>query len=93
MSRKWREIAIAGHTGDGAAARSALTDPDPVARELGLGALVRLGQLGDDDLRAALVDDAASVRRRAAMIAGRRPQISLGEVLHDADPTVVEAAA
>ncbi|MGZ4680063.1 MAG: HEAT repeat domain-containing protein, partial [Ilumatobacteraceae bacterium] len=93
MSEKWREIAIAGHTGDGAAARSALTDPDPVARELGLGALVRLGQLGDDDLRAALVDGAASVRRRAAMIAGRRPQISLREVLHDADPTVVEAAA
>ncbi|MGZ7023381.1 MAG: HEAT repeat domain-containing protein [Ilumatobacteraceae bacterium] len=93
MSEKWREIAIAGHTGDGAAARSALTDPDPVARELGLGALVRLGQLGDDDLRAALVDGAASVRRRAAMIAGRRPLISLREVLHDADPTVVEAAA
>lgn len=93
MSQKWREIAIAGHTGDGAAARSALTDPDPVARELGLGALARLGQLDDDDLRAALVDEAASVRRRAAMIAGRRRQISLRDVLHDADPTVVEAAA
>ncbi len=93
MSQKWREIAIAGHTGDGAAARSALTDPDPVARELGLGALVRLGRLGDDDLRAALVDNAASVRRRAAMIAGQRPQVSLREALDDADPTVVEAAA
>jgi HEAT repeat protein len=93
VTGRWREIAIAGHTGDGAAARSALTDPDPVVRELGLGALVRLGQLGDDDLRAALVDDAASVRRRAAMIAGQRPQISLRDALADADATVVEAAA
>ncbi len=93
MTRRWREIAIAGHTGDGVAARGALTDPDPVARELGLGALLRLGQLGDDDLRAALLDDAASVRRRAAMIAGQRPQISLRGALDDADTTVVEAAA
>ena len=84
---------MAGHTGDGVAARDALADADPVARELGLGALLRLGQLGDDDLQAALNDHAASVRRRAAMIAGQRPQISLLDALGDADPTVVEAAA
>ena len=93
MTGRWREIAIAGHRGDGVVARGALADPDPVARELGLGALARLGQLSDDDVRAALIDDTSSVRRRAAMIAGQRPQISLVRVLDDPDPTVVEAAA
>lgn len=93
MTSRWREIAIAGHTGDTSAARTALTDPDPVARELGLGATLRLGVLTDDDLRAALADDAPSVRRRAAMIAGQRPNISLRALLDDPDVTVVEAAA
>jgi HEAT repeat protein len=90
---RWREIAVAGHTGDADTARDALSDADPVARELGLGALARLGVLTDDDVRAALVDDAPAVRRRAAMIAGRRPSVSLRIVLDDSDATVVEAAA
>ena len=47
MTSRWREIAIAGHTGDEAAARAALTVDDPVARELGLGALLRMGALTD----------------------------------------------
>ncbi|MEY2416423.1 MAG: hypothetical protein QOH53_1757 [Ilumatobacteraceae bacterium] len=92
-SRRWREIAVAGHTGDADAARGALADADPVSRELGLGALARLGVLTDDHLRAALLDDAPAVRRRAAMIAGHRPSVSLRAVLDDADATVVEAAA
>lgn len=90
---RWREIAVAGHTGDGAVARGALVDDDPVSRGLGLGALARLGLLTDDDLRAALADEAASVRRRAAMIAGHRHSVSLLAVLKDSDETVVEAAA
>lgn len=93
MTGRWREIAIAGHRGDAVAARGALADPDPVARELGLGALLRLGQLSDADLHAALADDTPSVRRRAAMIAGQRPRISLRALLDDPDPTVVEATA
>jgi HEAT repeat protein len=93
MSRRWREIAIAGHSGDAMAARGALADADPVVRELGLGALARLGLLTDDDLRTALADEALSVRRRAAMLAGLRPQISLRASLDDPEPTVVEAAA
>ncbi len=93
MTSRWREIAVAGHTGDTAAARAALTDPDPVARELALGATMRLGVLTDDDLRGAMGDDTASVRRRAAMLAGQRPGISLRELLDDPDMTVVEAAA
>jgi HEAT repeat protein len=93
MTARWREIAVAGHTGDAVAARGGLADTDPVARELALGALSRLGELTDDDLHAALADDTPSVRRRAAMIAGKRPNLSLRAVLDDPDITVVEAAA
>jgi HEAT repeat protein len=93
VTRRWREIAVAGHSGDVAMAREALGDPDPVARELALGALERLDQLADNDLDRALTDTAPSVRRRAAMIAGKRPHISLRALLADLDPTVVEAAA
>ncbi|MEP7203882.1 MAG: HEAT repeat domain-containing protein [Ilumatobacteraceae bacterium] len=93
MTSRWREIAVAGHTGDAVAARSALADSDPVARELGLGALLRLEMLTHDDLRTALADDAPAVRRRAAMIAGKRPGMSLLALLDDPVVTVVEAAA
>jgi HEAT repeat protein len=93
MTSRWREIAVAGHTGDAVAARGALTDPDPVARELALGATLRLGVLTDDDLRAALADESPSVRRRAAMIVGQRRGVSLRRLLDDSDVTVVEAAA
>jgi HEAT repeat protein len=90
---RWRELATAGHTGDAPAARAALRDPDPVARELALGALDRIGVLDDAALGAAMTDVDARVRRRAALIAGKRPGCSLIDMLHDADPTVVEAAA
>ena len=93
VTRRWREVAVAGHTGDAVTAHDALTDPDPVARELALGALLRLDQLTDDDLRRAFADSSPAVRRRAAMIAGKRPPISLLPLLDDPDPTVVEAAA
>ncbi len=93
MTSRWREIAVAGHTGDAAAARGALTDADPVARELALGATLRLGLLTDADLRAALADPTPSVRRRAAMLAGQRRGVSLRAALDDPDVTVVEAAA
>ncbi len=93
MNRRWREIAIAGHSGDAVVARDALADADPVVRELALGALLRLGMLIDAELSAALADDAPSVRRRAAMIAGQRPNVSLRALLDDPDPTVIEAAA
>ncbi len=93
MTSRWREIAVAGHTGDAAVARGALTDDDPVARELALGATLRLGLLTDADLRNALTDPASSVRRRAAMLAGQRRSVSLRATLDDPDVTVVEAAA
>jgi HEAT repeat protein len=93
MTARWRQIAVAGHTGDNTTCRDALIDTDPVARELALGALVRLGELTDAELVAALADSAPSVRRRAAMIAGGRPGLSLLTSLDDVDMTVVEAAA
>ena len=49
--------------------------------------------LTDADLDAALTDDAPSVRRRAAMIAGQRPSVSLRAALDDPNVTVAEAAA
>ena len=89
----WRELAVAGHTGDEPLARGALDDPDPQARELALGALDRMGRLTDTDLRTATQDAVASVRRRAAMISARYPEIALLPLLDDADAVVVEAAA
>lgn len=93
MNERWRSLALAGHRGDAAAAESGLNDPDPVARALALGALDRMGALDDHRLRAALVDPAPDVRRRALELAARRPDIDLLPSLHDADDTVVEVAA
>jgi HEAT repeat protein len=93
MTARWREIAIAGHTGDAAMALDALTDDDPVVRELALGALERMRVLTDEQVVISLGDQEASVRRRGAMIAGHRPSVSLLSALTDASPSVVEAAA
>jgi HEAT repeat protein len=93
VSDRWRAVAVAGHTGDEATARAAVVDPDPVVREIALGALERLGALDDDVLMSTLADDTVGVRRRAISIAARRPHIDLAPALADSDPTVVEAAA
>jgi HEAT repeat protein len=90
---RWRSVAIAGHSDDPATATAALVDPDPVVRELALGALERLGVLPDIVVTAALVDPDHRVRRRAAALAGKRPQVSLLAALDDRDPVVVETAA
>jgi HEAT repeat protein len=92
-SRRWSELAAAGHTGDIALARAALSDADPTSRELGLGALHRLGALTDGEVHAALADPAARVRRRAVELVALRPGTDLLSSLVDDDPTVVEVAA
>ena len=89
----WRAIAAAGHLGDEATARAALRSPDPVARQLALGALDRIGVLGDDEVAAAMADDAADVRRRAVTLAAARPDVALLSALDDPAPAVVETAA
>ena len=88
-----REVAVAGHVGDEPAARRGLRDAEPQVRATALGALERLGVLGDDELRAALRDPAPPVRRRGAEVAARHPDVSLLGALDDADVGVVEMAA
>ena len=90
-----RAAALAGHTGDAAAARSLAGSDDPEVRAAALGALARLGdrELGPA-VAQALADDSASVRRRAAEVAaaaGTVPVTRLAALLDDPDPLVAEA--
>lgn len=87
-----RAVVVAGHRGDAATARSGLDDVDAAVRASALGALDRLGALGDDDVRAALTDPAPQVRRRACELATTRPAVGLLGALFDDDATVVEVA-
>ena len=89
----WRALAVAGHEGDEPTARAALADPDPVARELALGALRRMDALTDEDLTSAAADPDRTVRRRVATMIADRPGVSLQPLLADTESTVVEAAA
>ncbi len=84
---------IAGHTGDVATARAGLDSSDGAVRAAALGALQRLGELTDPDLRAALNDPDTGVRRRAAEIAATHPEVDLVDSLHDGDARLVEVAA
>ncbi len=88
-----RAVVIAGHTGDIAMARAGLGSSDGAVRAAALGALERLGELTDPDLRTALNDPDTSVRRRAAEIAATHPEVDLVDTLHDGDARVVEVAA
>jgi len=88
-----REVAAAGHVGDADRARLGLTDPAAVVRSTALGALDRLGALQDGELRVALGDSDAAVRRRAAELAATRRDVALLDHLDDPDPSVVEMCA
>lgn len=88
-----RAVVVAGHTGDVATIEAHAGDPDPEIRAAVLGALDRAGALTDERLTAAFADEHASVRRRAAELAGRRPAVGLLPLLADPDPSVVEVAA
>lgn len=88
-----RAVAMAGHTGDLAAARHGLTDPAPSVRVTALGALDRLHALDEHDLAAVLADDDPSVRRRGCELAATHTVVDLAPMLDDPDPTVVEMAA
>jgi HEAT repeat protein len=88
-----RAAALAGHQGDQAGARLAWLDDEPTVRATGLGALERLGSLDSATLRAALVDSSPLVRRRAAALAARHPDVSLRAALEDSDAGVIETAA
>jgi HEAT repeat protein len=99
--RRRRSAVLAGHRGDGAAARRGLADRDPGVRAAALGALARLGGLTVADVVAALADDAPAVRRRAVDAAlevkgaGSRSALpaALTAALDDHDPLVAVGAA
>ena len=88
-----RTVAVAGHTGDVDGARAGLDSDDSAVRAAALGALERLGVLDAALLTSSLADAAPSVRRRAATIAARHPDVDLVTSLSDGDPSVVEVAA
>jgi HEAT repeat protein len=89
-----RQVALAGHTGDGELARAGLDDSAAIVRASALGALHRLGLLTDADLRRSGSDPSPVVRRRACELTTDRPHLAPDLVarLADADATVVEAA-
>jgi len=99
--RRRRTVALAGHRGDGPAARRGLADPDPRVRAAAVGALARLGELTVADVVAGLDDDAPDVRRRAVDAAlavrgtGSRSALpaALTAAFADPDPLVVVGAA
>ncbi|HTO00989.1 MAG TPA: HEAT repeat domain-containing protein [Microthrixaceae bacterium] len=95
VASRRRAIVIAGHQGDATTARVGLTDPSPEVRGSALGALERLQQLYSAELGAALTDSTPLVRRRAALVAAGRSDVSeaLALLLDDPDDVVVEVAA
>jgi len=92
VSRR-RDVVVAGHRGDEAAARAGLADPDAKVRASALGALDRMGVLDDATLFQATADASPVVRRRAAQLTARHPGVSPGPLLEDPDPSIVEMAA
>lgn len=99
-----RDAALAGHTGDERTARSFLSDNDANVRATALGALNRMGALGQQELVAATLDADPIMRRRACTEStswnggvGDPIESSVSEaiasLLHDADDSVVEIAA
>jgi HEAT repeat protein len=93
LSTRRRTIAVAGHVGDTAAVARALDDPEATIREVALGAAQRLDMLDTTRLAAALLDESAIVRRRAAEVAAAHRDVDLLGALHDPDDDVLETAA
>jgi len=91
-----RAVALAGHAGDAAGARAALTDAAPAVRASAIGALERMGALSPDDLTASLADPSPIVQRRACEAAAALPgdgPPSLTAALASPDSTIAEVAA
>jgi hypothetical protein len=95
VSEARRLVIVAGHTGDVATARAGTTHPEPAVRAAALGALARLDELDGNELATFLSpvhEPSPVVRRRAAELAARLPEVAIGPALDDPEWDVVEMA-
>ena len=88
-----RAIVIAGHSGDEATVRAALSHSSGSVRDAAYGAMARLGLLTHEIANAAMTDKDARVRSRIAELSVELPGLDLSPLLEDHDPMVVEMAA
>lgn len=88
-----RAVVIAGHEGDEATVRTALTHNSGSVRDAAYGAMARMGLLTIDLARIAMDDKDARVRSRIAELSVDLPGLDLSPLLDDHDPMVVEMAA
>ncbi len=93
LARLRRQITVGGHSGDDRPAREHLDHPDPRVRVSCLGALHRLGKLTGADVKVALSDRDARVRRRACELAADPSYPTPRSQLSDKDTGVAETAA
>ena len=93
MDDRLQAVVVAGHTGDEATARAALSDPSPSLRAAALSALARMHALTADDLRAAVDDADSNVVIRAAELAIAVPEVDLVRLTARRDARVVETVA
>jgi len=93
VTARRRLVAVAGHVGDRSTAEAGLSDPAPSVRASALGALDRLGVLGDAMLGRGLADPSPTVRRRACELAAVHGGVAMADALDDTDASVVEMAA
>ncbi|MEM1332691.1 MAG: HEAT repeat domain-containing protein [Actinomycetota bacterium] len=70
-----------------------MRDDDGAVRAAALDALQRVGRLDADVIAEVATDPHVAVRRRAAELAARHPDVDLLVFLDDDDPTVIEIAA
>ena len=93
MDERLQAVVVAGHSGDEAIARGALSDESPTIRAAALGALRRMDALTSEDLRAALQDSDSGVVIRAAELAVVTHDVDLVDLTTRRDSRVVETAA
>lgn len=88
-----RAVVVAGHTGDEATVRAALTHESGAVRDAAYAAMARLGRLTIELAAQGMKDVDPRVRSRIAELAVDLPSLDLSPLLADDDPMVVEMAA